>query len=80
MNNESEEQSTGPKDPAKHPDAPDDPHPESPQPSPDPLTPNPYPAGDPTPGFDPDTEPIREPEPIPSFPEPIPGGPPDVVI
>ena len=42
--------------------------------------PNPYPVEDPMPGNDTEADPIREPEPIPTFPEPIPGAPPDVLI
>ena len=73
-------QTGAPRDPVTHPDVPDTPHPASPESLPDPPDRDVYPVTDPLPGSDPDTEPIRDPEPIPSYPATVPGGPPNVVI
>ena len=80
MINENDVQPNGPRNPAGEPNIPDDPHPGSPESIPDPQEPDPYPMKDPLPGSDPDTEPIHDPGPAPSFPEPMPGGPPDVLV
>ncbi len=80
MTNNYNLQTGAPDDPVTHPDVPDTPHPDTPEPAPNPTAPDPYPIEDPLPGSNPDTEPVREPDPIPPFPEPMPGGPPNVFI
>ncbi len=69
---------TMPKDSVSEPDVPETPHPTEPEGSPDPPVLDPYPVIDPP--FDPGIEPVRDPEPTPSFPESIPGGPPNVIF
>ena len=70
-----------PDDPVSHPVPPDTPNPVTPEGFPDPPPdPGVFPVNDTLPGSDPDTEPVREPEPIPPFPEPIPGTEPDVLV
>lgn len=65
-----------PKDPVTRPEVPDNPTPAEPEGFPDPPpAADPYPVSDPP--FPPETDPIPEKEPAPSFPEPIPGTPPD---